>query len=248
MTVTLNLDDVLALLEERPYTSGELAELLELPQAVVHAALCASERVGSIKRTGMSFGQQQRWCLPSFQGTAGRRPRVDLVACRAAILASVAKMPKPTQVLVAETGYPVNTVKHLTAQLRDAGKLKSIGHARGAMWALPDWTPPAPTPSGFATSHESEEPEVEPPAFEDDDPSTVPDDIEDTWAPPLRQPVTPKKAQRQAHERPPVATVKTELPWWVTSPRDGFTAAATSQLERMRESKEALKIPLRILQ
>lgn len=55
---------------------------------------------------------------------------------------------------------------------------------------------------------------------------------------------------RQPHERPPSQTVKTAdtLNWWATAPREGFSAVAGQHETRMRESKEARSVALKLLQ
>lgn len=145
-------DEILAVLEEKPYGSQALAELLEQPRPVVHKFLLGLERRGDVKRVGA----RQDWALPSFVTRAGRKFSVDPAVSRDAILKAVASGPLPTAAIAAETGIRPHVLKHLCGQLRDAGALVILGNHRGSRWALPTYqAPAAPTPEPRAPSPET---------------------------------------------------------------------------------------------
>ena len=71
--------------------------------------------------------------------------------------------------------------------------------------------------------------------FDEDDVSDIDEDIVDD-TPALRQPRAATKM-----------TVEAAPSWWTTAPREGFSQLATVEYKRMRGSKEAHQVPLRLL-
>jgi DNA-binding IclR family transcriptional regulator len=134
MTRVLDIDDVLALVEERPMTSGELAELLELPADVVHRCLLAAGRAGTLKRVGTD----RAWALPSVVAPSGAprsvlRDRVD-----AAILDALAAAPLSSEQLIARLPHSKRTIPEQCAALEAAGRIRRVGHGIKTRWVRVD--------------------------------------------------------------------------------------------------------------
>lgn len=140
-------DELLALLEDGPKSSTQLAAWLDRARTIVRHELKAMENERLVKRTGLL----QRWALASFQSQTGRPPTIDRTAARAAIDAALRGGPLATEQLMAATGYSRNVIRHECARLLLSGSLQHLGIGRGAKWATATYqAPPAvpPRPRG----------------------------------------------------------------------------------------------------
>src|SRR4051812_17529317 len=98
--MSLNRADVLALLEERPYPTTELAGVLGVDERTLRLELLRMGRASLVKRVGMA----QHWALPAFVAKPGRRttPAADLT--RARLLELIAAGPQAVSALTQALG------------------------------------------------------------------------------------------------------------------------------------------------
>lgn len=247
-TPVLELNDVLALLEEQPLDSSALAELLDLPVHVVHKSLCAAERMHAVKRVGI----RQLWARPDWQppvaGRKGGRPAwVDHEARRRIILATLVNGPVSIHTIAAALGLGGPATSEECRLVTKTGAIKVVtrgGLQPRKMWALANWTPPPEQPK----------PATRQAAWPDDRHTErvivqeAPDDAIDEDRPePLRVETAHGTKLRQVD---PKATIPKDASpsWWCTAPADGFTSEALKHQERMRATKEHFQVGLRLLQ
>lgn len=208
----------LAVLEEQPYSSDDLAALLTLERDAVHRLLLGLQREGRVKRVGSA----QRWALPAYVAPTGRKPQVDRVACRAAIHRVLAGTALATEDLVLRTGYGKNVIKHECGLLFEAGALSHFGVGRGSRWSLPGYVAPVvPAPAPI------EHFRVPPPSASSARPFQT-HAARDVAA------ATEKRAAR----------ADGSTSWWAsfadpTLPREAFTAAAQSRDAEMCATNQA---------
>jgi hypothetical protein len=255
--MTVDRADILAVLEERPYTAEELAELLEHPVADVLLALadlalprCEKCRAAFLLKPGCAGRFCSRACYqsapasprPAGANRGGRRPTVDRAACQVAILAAIANGPEPTSAIVAASGFTRTAVKDELDSLLQAGQIQHLGASRWSTWALSTWS--APATSDDDASEDLDEPLLE---ADDAEPDVDADlTIEDSPAPiERRQHERPvyRENTRQAASKKPKGT--DEPGWWVKyaapDARDQFIDAAAARNVEMIKTSPAWK-------
>jgi hypothetical protein len=187
--------ELLALLEDGPKQTGQLADWLRVGTQTIRNYLLELERERLVRRIGpVAF---TRWAL---------------------------------------AGY--------VEQPKDAGAGRATRFTRDRAFSRPTKEAHVPAPSAVQ-SVEGEHPEaidIEPEGNDLADEGLT-DALEEFGRP-------AKPVLRHPHERPPsVPLPKGGSPsWWVSAPRDGFTAAASTQQARMRSSKEHFQVKLRVLE
>jgi hypothetical protein len=137
--ITISIDEILALLEEQPYTVEALAAALRVPVDGVRALLPAlAEDVATCERCPKVFlrytsdGNANRFC----SRTCYAQPAADLAA---KILALVEPGPKRTAEIAAALDIATSTaILHLKPMLRD-GRLEKIGGGPQQAWCLPSF-------------------------------------------------------------------------------------------------------------
>jgi hypothetical protein len=208
-------DAIVALLEERPYLTGELGTLCSMPSGMGQI-LSALARGGRIRRL-----HDHRWALPHGVVTDTAPPR-DFID-RDAVLRVLQHGPTGVVAIARHLNYGEKAVQRKLDELLLAGDVRQISVGRLQKWSLVA----AVNLSAIADDAED---------LDDVDELDLP-------RPPKRQ---PKTGTRQAAGSGTMA--KDQPPsWWCTAPRDGFTAAAIAEAERMRKSKEARLVPWRLL-
>ena len=130
--MTLVLADVLAVLEERPYASAELAALFGLEPADAHRQLLAFGRAKHLKRAG----GLELWVAPDYVGRVGRRPSVDRAALQEAIRQALTTGGVSSRALRRQLGHNKNLIAAQCHVLRDAGEIQQARRGRRVCWIL----------------------------------------------------------------------------------------------------------------
>lgn len=130
-------ETILALLEERPYTTTNLADALEL-ESGMHQVCAQLAREGTIKRLA-----DGRWAHPSHAGTTAppaaieTRSHIDTEA----VLAQLQDGPKGCTAIAAALGVGKKAVQYRLDALAAAGAIASIGRHTGLRWVVKGWQP-----------------------------------------------------------------------------------------------------------
>lgn len=139
-------ETIVALLEERPYSTTDLAEALDL-ESGMHQVCAQLAREKVIKR--LSDG---RWAHPTHQGQTAppadieARSRVD----GEAVLAQLQDGPRGCSAIAAALGVGKRAVQSRLDALAAAGTIRSIGQHTGLRWILAGWQPPRLSPGPSA--------------------------------------------------------------------------------------------------
>lgn len=230
-------DELLALLEEQPYRTDDLAGWLGQPSIAVAHTLRAMQRDGLVKK----IGTIQRWALVSFVAVSGRKP-LDRSACQRAILSALEGRALALHELVRATNYGRTLVKQELPALLVGGALQQSGRGRSSRWSLPGFEPPAPV----------RPPDQQPAAAVDqtlEDLEADEHELGDDLAPADDRDLTDEDADAAiaatvTRVGRPRRAVQTDgvVPWWMTdeAKRD-FGAAARTRDAEMRTDKEWAK-------
>jgi hypothetical protein len=124
-------DAIVALLEERPYTTGELGLLFQLPTGM-NTILSALARTGRIRRL-----HDHRWAHPHGTVTA-TEPARDY-AERDAILAQLQDGPVGVTAIATRSSYGLKAVQRRLELLLVAGEVQQVRVGRLTKWALASW-------------------------------------------------------------------------------------------------------------
>lgn len=126
-------DDILVLLEERPYTTTDLADVLELPSGM-HQVCAQLAREGTIKR--LTDG---RWAHPTHPGDVAppaaieTRTRID----GDAVLQQLRGGPRGCSAIAFALSVSRRAVQNRLESLRAAGAVTTIGIHTKLKWAIP---------------------------------------------------------------------------------------------------------------
>lgn len=133
---------IVALLEERPYSTIDLAIALELPSGM-HQVCAQLARDGTIKRL-----VDGRWAHPSPAGDTAPPPpgalrnHID----GDAVLAQLQAGPIGCTAIAKVLGVGKKAVQNRLDVLAAAGAVRSVGQHTGLRWVLASWTAPPPAP------------------------------------------------------------------------------------------------------
>jgi hypothetical protein len=219
---------ILALLEEAPYSIGQLSALMRLHRGAVNSCLRTLAREQQVHR-----GADDRWRLGTREIRHERRsPDGDgqslasLTGERAAAAAVDIKQPQNADY---GTMRPTEQCDQQTAGVQGrGGKPQTVNAGDGCA------VQPQQTRRRQQLQIAGSEP-ADAHLFDEDDASDIDEDIDDV-TPALRQPRAATKM-----------TVEAVPSWWTTAPREHFSQRATPEHKRMRTSKEARQVPLQIL-
>jgi predicted transcriptional regulator len=129
VTTLLAQDDVLALLEDGPHATTELAGWCDVPLARMAERLAQLASRGLVKR----HSESGRWMRVRL------KPDVP-VAPLAAVLEQLAFAPKAPTEIGRALSVSRSAVERALAQLQGTGQVKPIGQGSNAKWALASWT------------------------------------------------------------------------------------------------------------
>ena len=215
--VAIAPDDLLALIEDGPKSAEIVAAWLHVPRIAVVHAFQQLRRDGLVKRTGTA----KDWCLASYQAVNGRRKGVqfDVTATRRAILARVTQGPSAPTSLHDASGVGRRATNQVLRQLEAEGTIKALSNGRYLRWALASYEPPSPPIPDITVSDNPQRPV-------------------------RRQASDPSEGRslRQPAKMVEVLTWDTPPSWWVGLSRDQLNAGAKLHHERMRSSREAMRL------
>jgi len=129
---------IIALLEERPYRTVDLASALELASGM-HQVCAQLAREGTVTRL-----PDGSWALPGHQPAAVAPPAATTrrLIDGEAVLAQLRGGPKGCTAMAKALNVGKHAVQNRLDALAAAGAVRSIGQHTGLRWVLADWTPP----------------------------------------------------------------------------------------------------------